>query len=403
MFEKIKPKVNKKYAVISVYVIITVMIILILARATLQIENIFGALLGTLKYIGRILIPVFIGVVIAYIVNPMVANVEKMFRKIKFLKLKNEKKYRSLAVFSSVVFVLLVICLIFGTFIFSITRQFSNIEIDKVIDLVSGYINGFSDSLKNIEVKLSELKIESKVIEQYAGQFSITVTTWLTDLANNLVASTMNISGTISNFIFGLFIAIYLLLDKEDFAEYGNKFLKAMFSQRAEKAIKNYLIDFDYILSGYIRGTVLDALFLCVVLSIILPIIGIKYGILIGVFAGLCHLIPYFGPIAAFAGTIIFGLLNAQYVQVVIAIVVLIIVQQIDVNIVQPRLIGNRVSLKPVFILISVIVGAEIGGIVGMVLAVPAAAIIRLILKRGIDERLRKKHLLIDENDENMD
>lgn len=403
MFEKIKPKVNKKYAIISVYVIITAIIILILARATIQIENICGVVIGALKYIGRVLIPVFIGVIIAYIVNPMVVIVDKMYRKIRFFKPKNEKKYRSRAVFSCMIFIILLIFMILGAFIFSITRQFSNIGIDKIINIVSGYINGFSDSLKNIEGKLSDFNIESKAIDQYAAQFSTTLTSLLTDFTNNLVANTMNISGSISNFIFGIIIAIYLLLDKDDFVQYENKFLKAMFSERTEKKIKCYFQDFDYILSGYIRGTVIDALFLCVVLSIILPIIGIKFGVLIGIFAGLCHLIPYFGPIAAFAGTLIFGLLNGQYSQVVVAIIVLIIVQQIDVNIVQPKLIGNRVSLKPVFILISIIVGAEVDGILGMVLAVPVAAIIRLLLKRSIEERLKKKELLVRKKNINVD
>lgn len=82
---------------------------------------------------------------------------------------------------------------------------------------------------------------------------------------------------------------------------------------------------------------------------------------LIGILAGMCNLIPYFGPIVAFAGTIVFGVLNGQYTQVGIAIIVLIIVQQIDGNIVGPKLVGNSVSLKPIFILISVIIGAQIG------------------------------------------
>lgn len=399
MFDKIKSKLNKKYAAISAYVIVTAVIIFILARTTFQIESIFKAAAGALQYAGKLVVPVFIGFIMAYITNPMVNFIEKMLRKIRFLKLKNDKKYRTMAVFSCILLIILVISLLLGAFIFSITKQIYNIQVDKIINIVTNYINNFSDSINSIEQKFNSLNIQSRAIEQYADQFSGTLTEWLKSFADNLVANTMNISGYISNTVLGLIIAIYMLLDKDDFIEYGNKFSKAMFSEKTDRKIKSFLMDVDHIFSGYIRGTVLDSLFMCIILSLCLSVIGIKFGVLIGILAGMCNLIPYFGPIVAFAGTIVFGVLNGQYTQVGIAIIVLIIVQQIDGNIVGPKLVGNSVSLKPIFILISVIIGAQIGGALGMVLAVPVAAIIKLFLKRNIEERLKEKELVAKHQD----
>lgn len=398
MFDKFKFKINKKYATISLYVIITTLIIFILARATFQIESILKAVTTAFKYIGKMLTPVFVGIIIAYIINPLVELIEILLRKTKFLKFKNEKKYRTIAVFACVLLIILVVFFLIGTFIFSITKQISNMNFDRVIGIITSYINGFSDSLNNIEGKLQSMHLESKALEQYAAQFSTALITWLNNFADNLASNTMNISGYISNFVFGLIIAVYLLLDKDDFIQYANKFSKAMFSDKTSKIIKSYLHDFDEIFSGFIRGTLLDVLFMCVALSVSLGIIGIKFGVLIGFLASLCHLIPYFGPIVAFAGTIIFGLLNAQYSQVVIAIIVLFIILQIDANIIQPKLLGSKLSLKPIFILISIIIGADIAGVLGMVLAVPVAALIKLFLKRIIDERIREKELIESQN-----
>lgn len=395
MIDKIKSKVNKKYATISVYVIVTAVIIFVLARATFEIEGILKAVTSVLKYIGKMLTPVFVGIIIAYIINPLVAFIERLLRKIKLLKFKNEKKYRNIAVFACIIFIILSIFLIIGAFIFSITKEFSNMNFDKVISIIISYINGFSDSLKNVEGKLKSFNIKSNTVEQYAAQISTTIISWLTNFTNNLAANTMNISGYISNFIFGLIIAIYLLLDKDEFLQYGDKFSRAMFSDKTSKKIKGCLDDLDQIFSGYIRGTLLDVLFMCVALSISLGIIGIKFGVLIGILASLCHLVPYFGPIVAFAGSIIFGLLNAQYTQVVIAIVVLFIILQIDANIIQPKLLGSNLSLKPIFILISIIIGADMAGILGMVLAVPIAAVIKLFLTRSIEARLKKKEMQV--------
>ena len=394
MFEKLKSQFNKKYTTISLYVILTAVIIFILAYTAIRIDIVFKGLRGILAYIGNLLTPVFIGIVIAYILDPLVSVFEKSYKKSKLLKSKNEKKYRSLAVFSCIVLILLFLIFLVGLFIFSITKQFSSLRIDEFIKIITNYINSFSDSLKGIEDKLAVLNIEWSALEQYISKLSSILIAGLSNFANNLTANALNISGYISNFIFGLIIAIYLLLDKEEFIRYIKKFSRALFSDRMESKLHGFWNDFDNIFSGYIRGQLLDALFMSVVLSISLSVIGIKFGALIGVLAGLCNLIPYFGPIVAFVGTILFGVLNAQYIKVIIAIAALLVIQQIDGSIVGPKLIGNSVSLKPVFILIAIIVGAGIGGVVGMVLAVPVAALIKLFIKRYVDGKLKEKEAL---------
>lgn len=396
MIERLKAQFNKKYTTISVYVIFTVLIIFALAYTATQIDGIFRVIGGSLSYITKLLTPVFIGIVIAYILDPLVAVFEKLYKRVKFLKLQKIEKYRSLSVFSCIIVILFVIFLLVGIFIFSITKQISGINMEDFIKVTTNYINSFSESLKGIEGNLAAFNIESNALEQYIVQLSTILMTTLSNFANNLTTNALNISGYVSNFIFGLIIAIYLLLDKKEFLKYGDIFSRALFSDKVQKKIKSYWHDFDNIFSGYIRGQLLDALFMSVVLSLSLSIIGIKFGALIGVLAGLCNLIPYFGPIVAFAGTVFFGVLNAQYSRVIIAIVALLIVQQIDGTIIGPKLLGNSVSLKPVFILIAVIVGAGIGGVAGMVLAVPVAALIKLFIKRFIEERLKEKELQKD-------
>lgn len=393
MIEKLKSQFNRKYNAISMYVILTAMIIFILAYIVTRLDVVFNGIHGVLSYIGNLLTPVFIGIVIAYILDPLVGLFEKMYRKIKFIKIKNEKKYRSLAVFSCILIVLLLVISLLAAFVFSITKQISNMKIDEVIKVITNYINSFSDSLKGIDDKLASFNIGSSGLKQYITQISTALITGLSYFANYLTTNALNISGHISNFVIGLIIAIYLLLDKKDFLRYVDRLSKAFFSNRVVDKLKGYWHDFDNIFSGYMRGTILDALFMSVVLSISLSVIGIKFGALIGVMAGLCNLIPYFGPIVAFAGTILFGLLNAQYIRIIIAIVVLLIIQQVDGTIVGPKLLGNSVSLKPVIILVAVIIGSKIGGVVGMVLAVPVTATIKLFLKRYIDRKITKNEL----------
>lgn len=396
MLKKIKSQVNKQYAIISIYVIITVEIIFALIFATTKIDIILEAALGILGYVTKILTPILVGLIIAYILEPMVVFLEKVYKKIKFFKFKNERKYRSLSIFSCIVVVIFGLLLLIGLFIFSITKQISSINTDDLIKIVSNYINGFTDSLYSVQVKLAKYNIKSQEVDGYITQFSNTLIDWLKNFTSNLSTYTLNVSSYITDFIFGLIIAIYLLLDKDVLLIYGDKFFKAIFREKTQNRIKSYWGDFNYVFSGYIRGQLLDALFMCVMLSLSLSIIGIKFGVLIGILGGMCNLIHYFGPMVAYAGTIFFGLLNAQYNQVLIAVIVLAVIQQIDANIVNPKLLGNCVSLRPIFILAAVIIGASVGGVLGMILAVPITGLLKLFLKRYVEERLQRKEQLAE-------
>ncbi len=390
MIEKLRLQFNKKYTTISLYVIFTVLIIFLLAYTATRIEDIFRYISGTLSYISHLLTPVIVGIVMAYVLDPLVDMFEKLYKKVRILKFKNEKKYRSLSVFSCILLILVLLFLLMGIFIFSITKQISSIRIDEFVTIVTNYINSFSDSLKGIENKLAYYHIESGALQQYITQFPAMVLEKISNFVNGLTKDALNITSSLSNLVFGLIVAIYLLLEKEVFLGYVDMISRALFSEKMRSKFKSYWLDFDNIFSGYIRGQLLDALFMSVVLSISLSVIGIKFGTLIGIMAGLCNLIPYFGPIVAFAGTIFFGVLNAQFSKVLIAIVVLIIIQQIDGNVIGPRLMSSGVALKPVFVLIAVIIGSQVGGVYGMVLAVPVAALLKLFVKRYVEERLKK-------------
>ena len=396
MLDKLKNQYNKKYTTISLYVILTVLIIFVLAYITTRLEDAFKIVKNVISYILKLFSPVFVGLIIAYILDPLVESFEKHIRKIKFLKFKNDKKYRTISVISCVVLVLLLIIFLLVAFVFGITKQFSGIKFEEFIELLTNYINSFSDSLIGIENSLAKFNVESDALKKYITDISGFLFSGLSSFANNLAANALNISGFISTFALGIVIAIYLLIDKEEFLRYANIISSVIFTNNIDGKLRGYWHDFDNIFSGYIRGQLMDALLMSVILSITLSIIGIKFGALIGVLAGLCNLIPYFGPLVAFVGTIFFGLINMQYVQVVIAIIALIIIQQIDGTIIGPKLLGNSVSLKPVFILIAVIIGGGIGGVAGMVMAVPVAALIRLFLKRYIRNKLDEKGVKSD-------
>lgn len=393
MINNIKTRVNKKYATIAIYVIGTAAIIFALALALTKIAEIYSFVIGIISATFQMLLPVIIAVAVAYVIDPLVCWIEEKYKKIKFIKLKNKKIYRTLAVFSAILLIIFTIAFLVFLFIFSITKQIAAIGFDDGIKVITNYINNFSASLLGIENKLSALNIDSSKISEYISQITTAFTNGLQNIINNLLISTVNITSTLVNTIFGIIISIYLLIDKDYFIMQRNRFARTFFKAKNRKKFKELWTDFDYIFAGFVRGQLLDVLFMCVSISLMLSIVGIKFGVLIGIIAGLFNLIPYFGSIVAYIGTISFGLLNGQTKEVIIAVIILVIIQQIDAVIVGPKLLGHSVSLKPVFVMIAVIIGGSIGGMFGMIISIPVAAFLKLVLSRYMDNKLKEKEV----------
>ena len=400
MFKKIKEKFNPKYAEICFYIVATAVVIFALAFATTKIKYIVTFIWNFLKGCLNVLAPVLIGALVAYIFDPLVEFFERQYKKIKWLHFKDEKKYRTLGVFTTVIAIVLVIVGTISFAVYSITNQVQKNGLDDIVNLFANYIDSFTDSLDLVQEKLEDWNIKSAALEDYIKEISASLANWLQEFAQNLVEYTKHFSGIVSNLGFGLILAIYLLLEKKSFQVYGKKLSKALFEPATEEKILGFLGDLDHIFSGYIRGQLADVAIMCCMLSITLSAIGIKFGIIIGIFAGICNLVPYFGPIVAYVGTISFGLLYGQNTKVIIAVIALIIVQQIDGSIIGPKLLGDNVSLKPVFILVSVIIGSSLFGIVGMILAVPVAAMIKLMVKKFIDNRLKAMGIVFNQKGE---
>ena len=143
-------------------------------------------------------------------------------------------------------------------------------------------------------------------------------------------------------------------------------------------------------LSRFIRGALLDSLFVAILSSIGLSIMGLEAAVFIGVFAGLANVIPYFGPVLGMIPAFLMGLCTGGFWHGVLAVVILLVVQQIDSNFIYPKVVGSSTGLKPLVVLLAVSVFGYFGGIVGMLLAVPLAGIIQIFVLKWVRRREAK-------------
>lgn len=377
----IKNKLDPKYTKISLYVIGTTAAIFILFRLSLNLGNVLNAIGGWLDWIFTLLTPVFWGFILAYLLQPAVDKIESKLSKLSFFQKKN-KKPRSLAV--TITFVIIVILLIIGLslLISSLTNEIKVADADSLIQLVnyvSQSLQSFYNALLN---SLNSLNIDSKALQEYVTKIGNMLASSIAGLGNNLVVSAQNISSFVTNFLFTIIFSIYFLNDGERIHSYWDKFANVVFSAKIRNAWEFVTKEADRVFSGYIRGQMIDAFVMFIVISVTLSIVGVKYAFIIGALAGFGNLIPYVGPFIAYGSTIVVTLVSGDFKTMVIAYIALFVVQTIDGNIINPKLLGNNVDVHPMLVVISLIIGQAAFGLLGMLFAVPVAALCKVLFEK---------------------
>ncbi len=393
---KLNKKLNKKYTLISIYVIVTAIIIYILSLIAKNAPIIFQYIMDRLSWLARVTKPIVIAFVFAYIFDPVIEFFERTYEKIKIGRKGKErhlKSPRTLAVLTTIVIIVFVLSGIISLLVFSVTDQIRLANFDDLIILANSYAKSINDFYSSVSEKLSGLDIQSAQISEYVKLVSTNLLNGLKSMATSFVSYISNISSYLTTFIFSIIIGIYFMIDGVMIKKFIHKVGKALLSEKANKRISQFIQDADQVFSGYIRGQLTDAAVMMILISLTLSVVGVKFGIIIGILAGIGNLIPYLGPFVAYIGTGIVCLINGQYRELLIAVIALFIIQTIDGNIIAPKLLSQSIEIHPVLVIISLIFGNAIGGLLGMLLAVPIGALIKVLFVRYINYRLEKKEL----------
>ncbi len=222
---------------------------------------------------------------------------------------------------------------------------------------------------------------------------SNSVISWFSEnfSASTAVSVISGAVGSVVNFVIGAIVSIYLMKDKDFFLSIWRKFLHLVLPQRANAAVTETLNEVNGVLSQFVRGALLDAVFVAILSSIGLSIVGLDFAVFIGVFAGIANVIPYFGPLIGMIPAFLIGWLTSDFLHGVLAVLVLVIVQQIDSNIIYPKVVGSSTGLHPLAVLLAVSVFGYFGGIVGMILAVPIAGILQVFILKWAYRQERRR------------
>lgn len=380
-----------RQAAVYIFVIfVTVLFIFILFKWT-AIKNAFGVLM-------RILAPVIFGLVIAYILMPVVNFIQRKLSELSFLKKCTEKKRGNMVRGISVA---LTIVLAIG-----IVVILGYMVVPQLVISVSQIIYRFPSYTRRVAEWFEYMQADGQLsedIQNLIKQGMELFQTWMKndlyprimDGINVFTSSMMNIFGFFYNTVIGIIISIYVLMSTETFTGQSKKITYALFKPDMANSVIDVVRHSNQIFSGFIIGKLIDSAIIGVVCFIVLNLIHMPYAMLVSVIVGVTNIIPFFGPyIGAIPSVLLISLTDLK--QGIIFLVFIIILQQIDGNILGPKILGNSTGLSPFWVIFAILLGGGLFGFPGMLLGVPVFAVIYYLVKTFIEYMLYKKKMPLE-------
>ena len=257
----------------------------------------------------------------------------------------------------------------------------SNTTVINIISEINTYFNNNPFSTSSIKETIENLNSPLiSALQPYIVDGFNLIQTYIMENLTNMTSSIVSIGSSIATFFIAFIISIYLLKDSEYFINVWKKLYYLVFRGSLIGNKLNYMFTVTHEVFGkFIRGQLLESLSVGILSSIALSIAGIKYSFIIGAIAGISNMIPYVGPIVGTILAALMGLLSGNPIKMLYAIIAMIIVQQIDNHLLVPQIVGNSVGLHPVFTILAILIGGNIGGLIGMLIAVPLSASFKVL------------------------
>lgn len=371
----------KKILLYSGLVLLGLVVVFLVCRTLLHLDDVGAAISG----IAGSLRAIILGCVMAYLLYPLTRFTEQLLL---YYRVKKKAARALSTAFSTCVLLALIVLfayIVIPQLVFNVPPLVQNLP-----NMMREFAQNISDFLVAHGQSADIVKTISLKIANFFDNWlkDVPLDTFL-DLADRVFTAAKNFL----NFIIGIIVMVYLLMSRDQFVGQGKKILFALFRKRATcDRILKHLRVINKIFSGFVSGKLLDSLIIGIICGVCLSILRIPYAMLISVIVGITNIIPVFGP---FFGAIpsAFILLLTDPTKCLIFIIFVIILQQVDGNIIGPKILGDSTGLSAFWVLFALLLFNHLMGFWGMLLGVPLFASFYYLLREFINSRLRKKNL----------
>lgn len=358
-----------------------------LALATIVLYNLLSNFSNVTNWILNllgVLTPFIAGILIAYILYLPCRRVESLYKKTKPKNFIN-KHSRGFSIATVYIMTLIIIVILINVIMPTLIQSLS--------DLITNIPSYYNSIVENINALPEDNILRSEQASQIIKEIQNIDLKSLFDLEKiqGYISSVISAVGNIFNVFISIIVSIYILAQRKQIVAFLSRYTNALFNQKTYKKFKKIFNKGNEIFFKFLTSQIIDAILVGVLVSIAMAILGVKYGMLLGFMVGLFNLIPYFGAIIAVVIAVFITILTGGIGQAAIMAVVVIILQQIDANVINPKIVGDSLNISPLLVILAVTVGGAYFGVLGMFLGVPIVAVIKMIVEDFINEKEQLK------------
>jgi predicted PurR-regulated permease PerM len=350
----------------------------------------FSDFMRFLKNISRAFLPVWAAFAIAFIASAPVKKLDALFARL----FRGKKNLRVLRRVLSITICYLALALLVVAFFVLIVPQ--------LVQSIKSLSGAASRAYQTYAADVIAFLVEHNIAGENAQNVIVTweqLTSTAIDMGGKLLVGAASASVSITKNLFqwllGLVVSIYMLFDKERLAAQCKKLCYAFLSVRVVNALITWTRKAETIFSGFVAGKLLETVIVGAITYVAMRTLRMEYSVFISVLVGVTNIIPIFGAwIGAIVGTAILLIINPLHA--LWFLILIIVIQQIDGNLIGPRILGNSTGLSSFWTIIALIVGGGFYGMLGMLLSIPVFALLYAIIRAVCDLRLRDRGLSVD-------
>ena len=364
--------------------------------------NYIGLVGKGLRKLARILSPFIWGLVITYLLSPLVRVLQdRVFRPFFRWVFRKSKRHQGILLTRacSVLFAeIIMLAIITGLFFLIIPQLYSSIE--TFVTNSPTYIESLTTWATKMLTDFPEIR---NYVTQVLGDMNNNIMTWLQttvlptlgNLLSNVGTGVRYVVTAVYNLVVGIIVSMYILGNIETFSANAKRVLYSVLSVEAAKKFLDGLDFVDRTFIGFLNGKLLDSAIIGLICYIVCAILNMPYALLVSVIIGLTNIIPFFGPFIGAVPSVIIILMISP-IKALFFVIFIIILQQVDGNLIGPKILGSTVGINGFWVMFSIILGAGLFGFWGMLLGVPVFVVIYTIINNNVDAKLRRSELPVE-------
>ncbi len=332
------------------------------------------------------MVPLFIGAALAFVLNIYMTVLEKLFH-----KMKSRKARRAVSLSLTFLSLFLIIALILFIVIPEIAKTFENLSgiLPEFVEDATAWLNDMMVRFPMVEEFMTNFDMSLENIGETILDAVMVGGNSLADFTINFVSKFL---GGALNLLLGLVFAIYILVDKENLGRQIRRILYAYFPQKMVDQFMGISLLISDIFHKFVTGQLTEAVILGMMFVVTMLVFGFPYAVVVGILVTITALIPIVGAfIAMFIGAFLIFVTSPS--QALWFIILFLVLQQIEGNLIYPKVVGNSIGLPAIWVLAAVMVGGGLFGVLGILLAVPICSVIYVLIKRNVAQELEKKEI----------